>query len=445
MDLPDERPGVGATGVATVDAAVDPRPHPGHGSRPATRQRVALALLAAVFAIHFLDRQLLAILIPPIKAELGLSDTALGFLSGFAFSVFFTTVGLVIARIADRADRARIITWSLVAFSLMTALCGLVTTFWQLALARIGVGAGEGGTNPASHSLIMDTFPAHYRATAMAIYGLGPNLGIVLAFGIGGWLAQTAGWRAAFFAAGLLGLLVALAARAGLHDPRSQAPATLRAGAPDAIAVARAMFASPTQRHLLAAATLATAGATGVITWLPALLTRLHGFSLAQAGVFLAVVLGVVGAAGTYACGRVADRASTADPRRKLFVLAGLQCFVALTLPFGLLAGSDVLAALLLSVPCVVLAGYVGPTLAVVQSVVDPRARAFSAAILLLCVNLVGAGIGPFAVGVFSDVATASAGPASLRHALFLAPGFCLWSAWHYWRAAPTLVAALRT
>jgi len=445
LHLQDKGGGVRASGVATAEAVVGPRLHPARSSQPTARQRGALALLAAVFAIHFLDRQLLAILIPPIKAELGLSDTALGFLSGFAFTVFFTTVGLVIARIADRADRARIITWSLVAFSAMTALCGLAASFWQLALARIGVGAGEGGTNPASHSLIMDTFPAHYRATAMAIYGLGPNLGIVLAFGIGGWLAQTAGWRAAFLCAGVLGLLVALAARVGLRDPRSQTPATLHGGAPGALAVARAMFASPTQRHLLAAATLATAGANGVVTWLPALLTRLHGFSLAQAGLFLAIVLGLIGAAGTYACGRLSDRASIADPRRKLFVLAGLQCFVALTLPFGLLAGSDVIAALLLSVPCVVLAGYVGPTLAVVQSVVDPRARAFSAAILLLCVNLVGAGIGPFAVGVLSDIAAATAGPASLRHALLLAPVFCLWSAWHYWRATPTFDAALRT
>jgi predicted MFS family arabinose efflux permease len=442
---PDKSLGVGASGVATAGAVGSPALHPRPLSQPTARQRIALALLAAVFAVHFLDRQLLAILIPPIKAELGLSDTALGFLSGFAFTLFSTTVGLVIARLADRADRARIITWSLVAFSATTALCGLVTTFWQLALARIGVGAGEGGTNPASHSLIMDTFPAHYRATAMAIYGLGPNLGIVLAFGIGGWLAQTAGWRAAFFFAGLLGLLVALATRAGLRDPRSQTPVPLRADTPSAIAVTRAMFASPTQRHLLAAATLATAAATGVVTWLPALLTRVHGFSLAQAGIFLAAVLGMMGAAGSYACGRLSDRASTVDPRRKLFVLAGLQCFVAVTLPFGLLADSDMLAALLLSVPCVVLAAYVGPTLAVVQSVVDPRARAFSAAILLLCVNLVGAGIGPFAVGMLSDMAAPSEGSASLRHALFLAPGLCLWSALHYWRAAPTLVAAMRT
>ena len=130
---------------------------------------MSLALLAVVFAIHFLDRQLLAILIPPIKAELGLSDTALGFISGLAFTLLFSTVGLVIARIADRVDRARIVTWSLVAFSVMTALSGLAMNFWQLALARIGVGAGEGGTNPASHSLIADMFAPASRATAMAV------------------------------------------------------------------------------------------------------------------------------------------------------------------------------------------------------------------------------------------------------------------------------------
>ena len=162
------------------------------------RRRVTLALLGAVFAVHFLDRQILAILIPPIKAELGLSDTALGFLSGFAFAVLFSTVGLGIARLADRLDRARIITASLALFSAMTALCGLAGSFWQLFAARVGVGIGEGGTNPASHALIADLFPTQRRAAAMAIYSVGPHLGLVLAFGVGGWLAQTVGWRATF-------------------------------------------------------------------------------------------------------------------------------------------------------------------------------------------------------------------------------------------------------
>jgi predicted MFS family arabinose efflux permease len=407
-------------------------------------RRITLALLASVFAVHFLDRQLLAILIPPIKVELGLSDTALGFLSGFAFTVFFSTVGLLIARIADRADRARVITWSLVAFSVMTALCGLATSFWQLLAARIGVGAGEGGTNPASHSLIADAFPLQHRATAMAVYSVGPNLGLILAFGIGGWLAQTLGWRVAFFIAGLLGLAIAIATRTSLHDPRNSMRVGTRVEGPSAVEVSRAILRSPTLRHLFAAATLATAAATGLVTWLPALLTRIHALTLAQTGVFLALTLGVVGAAGTYACGRIADRASVSDPRHKLFVLAMLQSLLAVSLPLALLAEPRISAAVLLVLPCAIIAGYIGPTLALVQGIVDPRARAFSAAILLFFVNLVGAGIGPFAVGAISDALAASAGPQSLRYAMLLTPLLCIWSAWHYWLAAPTLVGELR-
>jgi len=427
--------------VVTANGAVQGPPLPGE-VRWANRERLSLALLAVVFAVHFLDRQLLAILIPPIKAELGLSDTALGFISGLAFTLFFSTVGLVIARIADRVDRARIVTWSLVAFSVMTALCGLAMNFWQLALARIGVGAGEGGTNPASHSLIADMFAPASRATAMAVYSIGPNLGMLLAFGIGGWLAQEMGWRAAFFAAGLLGLIVALATRFYLVDPHARDRAQAPVADLDARAVARTMLASPTLRHLAAAATLAMAVATGVITWLPALLVRAHGFSLSQIGVFLAVVLGVAGAVGTYAVGRIADR--TSDAPRKLVVLVTLQCVIAASLPLGVLADSGIGAVLLLSLPCVLLVGYVGPTLALIQGIVDPRARAFSAAIMLLCANLLASGLGPFAVGLLSDALAPTVGDQSLRYALLLMSLLCLWSAWHYWRAMPTLVAELR-
>ena len=405
---------------------------------------ITLALLASVFAVHFLDRQLLAILIPPIKAELALSDTALGFLSGFAFTAFFSTVGLVIARLADRSDRARIITWSIVAFSAMTALCGLATSFWQLLAARIGVGAGEGGTSPASHSLIADLYPMHSRATAMGIFSIGPNVGVILAFGIGGWLAQAHGWRTAFFAAGLLGLAVAVATRVALRDPRNGPGGRHREAGPRALDVVGAIVRSPTLRHVFVGSTLMTAAGIGAVTWLPTLLTRVHGFTLAQAGVFLAVVLGVGGACGTYACGWLADRVSATDPRRKLQFLATLSLVLALTMPLPFLVTAPWAVLVLLVVPCVLFGGYLGPTLAVVQGVADPRARAFVAAMLMFVGNLVGAGVGPFAVGLASDLLAASTGLHALRYGLLIMPVLVLWSGYHYWRAAPTLIAELR-
>jgi len=405
---------------------------------------LTLALLGAVFAVHFLDRQILAILIPPIKAELGLSDTALGFLSGFAFTVFFSTAGLVIARLADRADRARIITWSLAVFSVMTAMCGLAMGFWQLLAARVGVGVGEGGTNPASHSLIADLFPMQQRAAAMATYSIGPHIGLVLAFGLGGWLGQTVGWRSTFIIVGAIGIVLALITRFGLRDPRITTRHNREMRSPPSSAVVHSLLRSRVLRHLFAGATLATAAALGLVTWLPALLTRVHGMSLMQAGVFLGLAFGVAGAASTYLFGRIADTVSIADARRKPRIVAGCQLLLAALWLAALLVEDRSIALAMLVVPCMLIGVYVGPTLALVQDVVDPRARAFSAAVLLLVVNLVGASLGPLAVGMLSDALAALAGPQSLRYALLATPALLAWSGFHYARATTGLASELR-
>ena len=408
------------------------------------RRGLTLALLGAVFAMHFLDRQILAILIPPIKADLGLSDTALGFLSGFAFTVFFSTVGLVIARLADHADRARIITWSLAVFSAMTAMCGLATGFWQLLVARIGVGVGEGGTNPASHSLIADLFAMRQRSGAMATYSIGPHIGLVLAFGLGGWLGQTVGWRWTFIIVGAIGLVLALFVRAGLRDPRMIVRSNRETLSPSSSEVVHSLLRSRVMRHLFAGLTLAQAAALGLITWLPALLTRVHGLSLTQAGVFLALAFGFVGAACTYLFGHVADRVGIADARRKPRILAGCQLLLAALWLAALFVEDRGIALTMIAIPCALVGVYVGPTIALVQDIVDPRARAFAAAIMLLVVNLVGASLGPLAVGMLSDALAASTGPQSLRYALLSMPALLVWSGFHYARAAAGLASELR-
>jgi predicted MFS family arabinose efflux permease len=435
---------------SATQSAMGARDLPGRSSqtRHARASRdgrtLTLVLLGAVFAVHFLDRQILAILIQPIKADLGLSDTALGLLSGLAFTVFFSTVGLMIARLADRADRARIITWSLAVFSVMTALCGLATGFWQLFAARIGVGVGEGGTNPASHSLIADLFPTRERATAMAAYSIGPHIGLVLAFGLGGWLGQTVGWRSTLVVVGAIGLALALGTRFGLRDPRAGAAHRHAIQGPSVSEVMRSLLRSTALRHLFAGATLATAAALGLVTWLPALLVRVHGMDLTQAGIFLALTFGVAGAVGTYMFGRIADKASIADVRRKPIMVAGCQVVVAaLWLP-ALMVEDRSIALAMFVVPCMLIGVFVGPTLALVQDVVDPRARAVAAAVLLLVINLIGASAGPLAVGVLSDVLGSWAGPQSLRYALLAMPALLAWSAFHFARAAPALISEMR-
>jgi len=203
-----------------VQERIDPSPLP---SSPAVitpqYRRYALLLLLLVFTSSHVDRQILAILLQPIKQELLLSDTQLGFLSGVAFAIFYATLGIPMAMWADRGNRRNLIAAALSVWSGMTVLCGVATTFWQLALARIGVGVGEAGSSPPSHSIIADMYPPAERATAMSIFSLGVNFGLMLGFLFGGWINQWYGWRAAFFVAGAPGLLLALIVRVTLREP----------------------------------------------------------------------------------------------------------------------------------------------------------------------------------------------------------------------------------
>jgi predicted MFS family arabinose efflux permease len=426
-----------ATGPAIHDGAAAAVTAYGPSNPRLSPRGLTLGLLGAVFAVHFLDRQVLAILIPLIKSELHLSDTALGLLSGFAFTVLFSTAGLVIGRLADRLDRARVITWSLAAFSAMTALCGMAPGFWELFIARVGVGIGEGGTNPASHSLIADLFPEQQRAAAMATYSLGPHVGLVLAFALGGWLGQTVGWRETFMIVGAIGLALALVTNWGLRDPRRPTRSSREMQSPAVSAILHALLRSHVLRHLFAGGTLATAAALGLITWLPALLSREYGMSLSQTGVALALAFGVAGGVGTYSFGRLVDSTADFDVARKLRMVVGCQLLLAALWLAVLFIDDRNIALVALVVPCALTGAYVGPTLALVQDVVDPRARAFSAAVLLLIVNLVGASMGPLAVGLLSDAFTPIAGAHSLRYGLFIMPALLAWSAFHYARAMP--------
>src|SRR5262245_55990639 len=178
-----------------------------------------LGVLFVVYIFNFIDRQILAILLQPIKEDLKISDTALGFLTGFAFAVFYTFAGLPLARLADRWVRRSLIAISIALWSVMTATSGLARGFSDLALARIGVGIGEAGATPPAHSLLSDYFPPEKRATALALYASGVPVGVGLGFWLGGWINDTYGWRMAFFVIGLPGVVMALIVRLTVREP----------------------------------------------------------------------------------------------------------------------------------------------------------------------------------------------------------------------------------
>lgn len=403
-------------------------------------RRATLVILLSIFAANFMDRQILAILVEPIKHDLMLSDSEVGLLYGFAFAVLYTTTGIPIARLADRADRARIINWSLVLFTVMTAICGLAVSYWQLLFARVGVAIGEGGTNPPSHSMISDLYPISRRSTAMAIFSLGPHVGILLGFLIGGWIGQFWGWRVAFVIAGLGGLLVASLSFKFLHEPKRGWADGVDVSEPlSGWAVVQALVRPVSLRHLWAGAAIFSIAAYAIFGWLPSFLVRSHEFSTGTAGAMLALVLGLVGGFGTFFGGRLADHLGDRNPTWRLRVVAVALAVAGFLWATVFLATNSFVMLILLIIPGGLLGFFLGPTFATVQSFVDPAMRATAAAFLLFVINVAGLGIGPIAVGALSDALMPYLGRDSLRIALLVVPPLCIWAAYHYYKAANTI------
>ncbi len=419
------------------------------GSAPpaeaAPRPALALALLLAIFVINHADRQLLVILLEPMRRELGLSDADLGFLTGFAFALFYAIAGIPIARLADRSSRRRIIALGLAAWSLATAAQALVANFWQLALARVSVGVGEASTSPCAHSLIADLFAPARRATALGIYTLGGHLGMWLGMAAGGLLVEQMPWRQAFLLVGAPGLLLALLVPRVLPEPaRGAAEGRVDSGElPGFAEVARHLLSQPSFRQLCLAASLFVLAAFGFNIWGPQLLQRVHGMGSAETGVSFGAVTGIFGALGTVFGAALVDRMVARDARYALWIPAvGSVAMVPFALIF-LFADSPRIA-LAAYAPQVFLGTfYMGPMYAIVQGLAKLRMRAQASALLLVLINVLGMGVGPWVVGLLSDALRATRGDAGLRDAMLILPAAALWGAVHALLGARTLRADL--
>jgi predicted MFS family arabinose efflux permease len=403
----------------------------------------ALIVLMLAYTANYVDRQILAILLQPIKMELGLSDTQLGFLSGITFALFYATLGVPIAMWADRGNRRNIITLALMIFSGMTVLCGFVTNFAQLALARIGVGVGEAGSSPPAHSMISDMFPPERRAAAMGVYSLGINIGILIGFLVGGWVTQWYGRRHAFFVVGLPGLLIALLVRFTLREPQRGHADGLTAqgeGAAPAIGeVFRLLWAQRSFRHIAFGSALAAMGGYAGVNWLPAFLARSFEMKPGEIGTALALIIGISGGLGTWLTGYLADRFGKRDIRWNVWVVA---IVVALSFPFcvALYLSADKVNALTIFIyPAFAGAAYVAPALAMTQALATVRMRAAASAVLFFVLNLIGMGLGPQLAGVLSDLYHPAYGQESLRYSLLTISIVWLWAGFHYLLAARTL------
>lgn len=397
----------------------------------------ALFILMSAYVFNFVDRQILSILQEPIKAELSLSDTQLGLLTGVAFAFFYVAMGLPIARWADHGIRRDIIALSVALWSLFTAVSGLVTSYAQLLLVRMGVGVGEAGCSPPSHSVISDVFPQQERATAIGIYTVGVNIGILFGFLIGGWINEFFGWRAAFFAVGVPGLLLALIIRFTLKEPtRGRVDEKVADASADAVPslgeVFRVLWQLRTFRHMaLAAAMIAFAG-YALLNWLPSFFIRVHGLGTGTVGTWFALILGIGGGLATWLVGLLSDRFGKRDLRWYLWLTA-LTIVIYLPLLIALFFVKDATLGLMLYIiPGAFITTYLAPIIAVTHSLVPNRMRALSSAIVYLVLNLIGLGLGPLSVGIISDLLVDSMGTDSLRYALAVTvPTAALWGVVH--------------
>lgn len=405
----------------------------------------ALFLLMMAYTANYVDRQILAILLEPIKLEMRFSDTQMGFLTGLTFAIFYATLGVPIAMWADRANRRNIIALAITLFSGMTFVCAFVTNFAQLAVARIGVGIGEAGSGPPSHSMIADMYPPEKRAAAMGVYSLGINFGILIGFLVGGWISQWYGWRIAFCIVGIPGLLIALLVRFTLKEPtRGHADGMASQGAlpaPPVGEVFKLLWSQKSFRHLSFAAALAAIGGYAGVNWLPAFLYRSFEMKGGEIGTWLALIIGFAGGAGTYLTGWLADRFGKRDVRWNLWVVT---IIVGLCFPFSVAmytSYAKYTTLLLFIYPAFAGAAYIAPALAMTQGLVTLRMRAQASAVLFLILNLIGMGLGPQLAGILSDVYNPVYGDESLRYALLTISVVWLWAAVHFFLAARTLKA----
>lgn len=403
----------------------------------------ALGLLLLVYIFNFIDRQILSVLQEGIKNDLGLSDTALGLIGGVAFAIFYATLGVPIARLADRTKRTWIISASLATWSLMTALCGAAFNFTSLALARIGVAVGEAGCSPSAHSLISDFFKTEQRATALSIYALGIPIGVMFGYLAGGWINEFFGWRLAFMAVGIPGILLAVIVLLFLREPpRGMAEQRTASGAsepPPVSVVLNTLWSSKAFRHMSLAAGLHAFVGYGIGQWMPSFFIRIHGMSTGELSTYLALIAGLAGGLGTFLGGYLADRYGQKDKRWYMWIPAIGMIVPAPMIAVAFLMDNPYAALLLYVIPAVMGSFYLGPTFSMTQGLVDIRMRAVAASILLFILNLIGLGLGPFAVGVLSDLLHPTFGIESLRYALLIALIANVWSAAHYMIAARTL------
>lgn len=417
------------------------------------RQTSLLTFLALALAFSVSDRLAVGLLMQDIKSDLALSDGQLGLLTGFAFALFYSIAGIPIARTADRGNRVLVIAASTMIWSVAVAACALTANFIQLLAARVVAAVGEAGVVPPSNSLLADAFAREDRPRAMAIYMLGGSVSAVIGYFGAGWLNQLIGWRLTLASLAIPGLLLSVSIALFVRDPRSGGKRGMRSDLASGQQAPSKPFGGDigvlvrnrTFRNLLLAFSISSFFAFGIAQWQPTFFIRSHHMDTATLGSWLALIYGTAGCVGTYAGGELASKWAAGNEALQLRIGALVYTL------FGLVSAAIYLApsrGIALSLTWFSILGGAlvsAPLFAALQAVVPSRMRAVSVALIYLCANLLGMGLGPVATGLISDVLRNVAGQDSLRLSLLiLCPGYA-WGGWHLWRASRTIADDART
>jgi MFS family permease len=399
---------------------------------------IALGVLFLINVVNYVDRQILSILLQSIKEDLNLSDGQLGWLTGFAFALFYAAFGIPLARLADRSSRRNIIAISLAAWSAMTALCGLAQNFIQLMIARIGVAIGEAGASPPTHSMLADLYPHGKRAIALAVYSCGVPVGILIGLAVGGWINEAFDWRTAFFVVGIPGVVLSVVFVLLVKEPpRSQ---TLDAASrPSVPQVFAHLWGIKAYRDLVIAATLQAFTAYGITQWMPSFFIRTYGLGTAEVGLYLGLTIGIFSGAGTFLGGWMADYFGRGALRWYGWI-PGIQILITIPFYFFVFTAPSFATALMwLAIPTFLSNAFTGPVFGAVQTLAPPAMRAMASAILLFVLGLVGTGGGPVLIGMLSDAFAGQAGANSLQWALLVAVAIKIFAVWRFYVAGRSL------
>jgi predicted MFS family arabinose efflux permease len=399
-----------------------------------------LGVLTLVLTLNYLDRCLMLLLLQPIKVDLRLSDTQLGFLTGIAFGVFYATVGVPIARRADRGNRVHLTSLAIGLWGLTVMACVRVQNFTQLACARIAAAVGEAGCMPPTYSLLGDYFPgAAERPRAMAVYWLASPLSALVSFIVGGKLSELYGWRKTFLIFGIPGFVTAAIVWLTVREPRASAPPPSRLFEPSLRDVLNLLWRQDSSRRLCIALVLLLTMAYGLAPWYAAFMMRSHLLSVTEVGFWFGLIFGASGIVGTLlgghlAGGRFANKEGNQMRLCALTVGALFPCFLLFLL---LPSKGGALASL---VPLLVIFNiFLGPTFSLLQRLVPEEMRATALAVVMLLANLIGMGLGPEVVGFLSDQLRPALGSDSLRFAMLAVSLIALWAAFQYWAVGRTL------